>query len=102
MLFCPLQSFVPKPVGEPVAGSKNYTSFTYRNRVHTLGSNVLLPADTYSFPVHPSKPGKKVLKSKGWAESDPNDELKYPELYRKSEYIKGSNLDVPKPFQIGM
>lgn len=29
------------------------------------------------------------------------DEALYPELYRKSEYIKGSNSHVPKPFQIG-
>ena len=29
------------------------------------------------------------------------DEERYPEAYRKSEYVKGSNLDVPKPFQIG-
>ena len=29
------------------------------------------------------------------------DEEKYPEIYRKSVYVKGSNLDVPKPFQIG-
>lgn len=97
-----VQSCVPRPVGEPLIGSKNsYASFTYRNKVYTLGSNVLLPTDTYSFPVHQSKPSKRVIKSKGWAESDPNDEVKYPELYRKSEYIKGSNLDVPKPFQIG-
>lgn len=28
------------------------------------------------------------------------DEVKYPELYRKSEYVKGSNYDLPKPFQV--
>lgn len=33
--------------------------------------------------------------------SDRKNEEKYPELYRKSEYVKGSNLDVPMPFQIG-
>ena len=25
----------------------------------------------------------------------------YPELYRKGDYIKGSNVDVPDPYQIG-
>ena len=25
----------------------------------------------------------------------------YPELYRKSEYVKGSNESVPSPFRIG-
>ena len=30
------------------------------------------------------------------------DEEKYTELYRKStDYVKGSNHDVPEPFQIG-
>lgn len=30
------------------------------------------------------------------------DEDLYPEYYRKSsDYIKGSNLDAPKPFRIG-
>jgi hypothetical protein len=30
------------------------------------------------------------------------DEDKYPEFYRKSsDYIKGSNTDVPQPFRIG-
>ena len=32
---------------------------------------------------------------------DEKDEELYPEYYRKSEYVKGSNMDVPKPFQIG-
>ena len=25
----------------------------------------------------------------------------YPELYRKSAYVKGSNEEVPNPYQIG-
>lgn len=35
------------------------------------------------------------------AQRDRADEVTYPELYRKSEYIKGRNSDVPIPFQIG-
>ena len=34
-------------------------------------------------------------------QTDVDDEDKYPEIYRKTVYVKGSNLDVPKPFQIG-
>ena len=30
-----------------------------------------------------------------------DDEDMYPELYRKGDYIKGSNEDVPDPYQIG-
>ncbi len=29
------------------------------------------------------------------------DEDMYPELYRKSDYVKGSNEEVPPPYQIG-
>ena len=47
------------------------------------------------------KQEKPVSQKKGQIVSDRNDEDKFPELYRKSEYVKGSNLDVPKPFQIG-
>ena len=59
-----------------------------------------VPCDTHKFPVKsskhtPSKPTQRHF-------PDPSDEVTYPELYRKSEYIKGSNSDVPTPFQIGM
>ena len=29
------------------------------------------------------------------------DEEKYPEFYRKTDYIKGSNVEVPQPFRVG-
>ena len=30
-----------------------------------------------------------------------DDEEKYPEAYRKTDYIKGSNEEVPQPFRVG-
>ena len=64
-----------------------------------LGDSVYLPPDTYKFSVKQSK--NTVPKVAQRVFPDPSDEARYPELYRKSEYIKGSNSDVPKPFQIG-
>lgn len=94
------QSSVPKPLGDLLPQSDNrYGMFSYRNKVYKLGTDVLLPSDTFNFPV--SKTSKKAPKNNGSTEAVAHDEVKYPELYRKSEYIKGSNLDVPKPFQIG-
>lgn len=55
-----------------------------------------LPHATYKFPVKSPKTTLSKL-----PRGDSADESTYPELYRKSEYIKGSNDDVPKPFQIG-
>ena len=86
-MFC-LQSRGPTPEGESLhqEGSKVfYSAFTYKGH-------------TYKFPVKPDKP---VSQKKVHGGSDRNNEEKYPELYRKSEYVKGSNLDVPTPFQIG-
>ena len=63
-----------------------------------------LPVDTYKFPAKQDKPDKQdkpVAHKKGQMVSDRKNEEKFPELYRKSEYVKGSNLDVPPPFQIG-
>lgn len=57
-----------------------------------------MPHDTYTFPVKQDKP---VSQRKSVSSSNRKNPDKYPELYRKSEYVKGSNLDVPTPFQIG-
>lgn len=67
---------------------------------YSLGDSVYLPPDTFKFSVKQSKKAA-VPKVSQRAFPDPSDETTYPELYRKSEYIKGSNSDVPKPFQIG-
>jgi len=97
-----MQAKIPTPVGAPLSDStSHYTGFTFNNHSYSISSNVFLPADCYRFPVKQRKANKKPKKNPGWVESDRDDETKFPELYRKSEYIKGSNLDVPTPFQIG-
>lgn len=75
-----------------------YSAFTYKGHTYKVKDGVYLPCNTYKFPVKPDKP---VSQKKIHGGSDRNNEEKYPELYRKSEYVKGSNLDVPTPFQIG-
>ncbi len=66
---------------------------------YVLGDSVYVPPGTHTFPLLPTKATKTKICKMMWP--DPSDEVTYPELYRKSEYVKGSNSDVPKPFQIG-
>ena len=75
-----------------------YSSFTLKGHTFKIRDGVYLPPDTYTFPAKQDKP---VSQRKSGASSDRKNPDKYPELYRKSEYVKGSNLDVPTPFQIG-
>ena len=96
-----LQCKGPTPEGESLhqEGSKVfYSSFNHRGHTFKIKDGVYLPPDTYTFPV---KPEKAVSQKKSGVSSDRKNPDKYPELYRKSEYVKGSNLDVPTPFQIG-
>ena len=74
-----------------------YSSFEYAGVKYSLGDGVYVPYNTHKFPVKPSKHAPPKQRDG----PDPSDEVTYPELYRKSEYIKGSNSDVPAPFQIG-
>ncbi len=80
-------------------GCIQYGGFVWAGCKYLLGESLYLPEETYTFPVPPpARPPPKYSKKGG---PDPSDEVTYPELYRKSEYVKGSNSDVPKPFQIG-
>ena len=61
---------------------------------------MFLPPGTFDFRYKArDSPKKAEHKEKNY------DEEMYPELYRKyksaSDYIKGSNLECPKPFEIG-
>lgn len=96
-----MQCGSPRPEGDSLRqeGSKVfYSSFTYKGHTFKIKDGVYLPPDTYPFPT---KDDKTVSQRKSGANSGRKDPDKYPELYRKSEYVKGSNLDVPTPFQIG-
>ncbi len=91
----------PVGLGEPAINDKTieYSSFEFKKQKYNVGDSVYLPSDTHQFPVKRSKANS--IKSLRKDFPDPSDEVTYPELYRKSEYVKGSNTDVPKPFQIG-
>jgi len=96
------ESLMPNPEGDSLSVSKSegkvkYSSFSLCNVPYRTGDCVYLPPDCYHFPVKPHTTPKKHKKET----STDVDEEKYPEIYRKSVYVKGSNLDVPKPFQIG-
>jgi DNA (cytosine-5)-methyltransferase 1 len=93
----------PAPVGEPVGepvGNLEYSCFQFTGTKYRIGDSVYLPPDTHRFSVRRSK--NSVATKTPMVQRDREDETRYPELYRKSEYIKGSNSDVPKPFQIGV
>ncbi len=73
------------------------STFSLQGQTYRIGDCVYLPPGTYSFPVKPRSPRKQKKEGASGAV----DEERYPEAYRKTMYVKGSNLDVPKPFQIG-
>ncbi len=92
-------------VAPPLAVCKNateYKSFEFAGKKYSVGDSVYLPPDTHKFKrFKNSAPKNSAPKVSQRVFPDGSDEATYPELYRKSEYIKGSNSDVPKPFQIG-
>lgn len=104
MIVCTFLKKQPAIVfGEPLRECgkvTEYGSFVLGGQTYSLGEAVYLPSDVHKFPVKQSKGSS--CKSSQRDYPDVSDEAKYPELYRKSEYIKGSNSDVPKPFQIGI
>ena len=61
----------------------------------------LIPG-TFKFEHKTNQPSEKKTEKRLPADYSAE---KYPELYRKvkisSEYVKGSNLECPEPFQIG-
>ena len=64
-----------------------------------VGDSVFLDPDTFRLKLD-----CVVKKEKGVDDEDKDneyDEELYPEKYRKTETVKGSNLDTPDPFCIG-
>lgn len=72
-----------------------YQSAKWNGQEYFIGDGVYLAPEAFSFPNTAIPSPKKQTKK------DSIDEDLYPEFYRKSEYIKGSNLDAPEPFRIG-
>ncbi|XP_067140282.1 DNA (cytosine-5)-methyltransferase 1-like [Centruroides vittatus] len=73
-----------------------YQSAKWNNQEYFIGDCVYLSPEAFSFSKMTITSPKKQQNKK-----DSIDEDLYPEFYRKSEYIKGSNLDAPEPFRIG-
>ncbi|XP_030756300.1 DNA (cytosine-5)-methyltransferase 1-like [Sitophilus oryzae] len=70
---------------------------TWQNEIYRIGSGVLLNPDVYDLN------GDNASVSSSSSKSDHVDETIYPEYYRKkSDNVKGSNLDTPKPFVVGI
>lgn len=90
------------PIGVEVLNDCNkmteYAAFEMAGKKFCISDSVYLPPDTYKFSV---KKSSKSSTPKVMQRAVVEDDTIYPEHYRKSEYIKGSNSDVPKPFQIG-
>ncbi|XP_071039220.1 DNA (cytosine-5)-methyltransferase PliMCI isoform X2 [Parasteatoda tepidariorum] len=75
--------------------TKYYKSGRWLGQTIQVGDCVYINPDVFSFPK------KKVVKTESTESEKEVDETVYPEAYRKSDYVKGSNLDVPEPFKIG-
>uniref|UniRef100_H2YXW0 Cytosine-specific methyltransferase n=1 Tax=Ciona savignyi TaxID=51511 RepID=H2YXW0_CIOSA len=76
---------------------KIFYEFACKNDVeYGIGDSVYLPVEAFSFKTKPSKQKKHALPKS----LDEIDEDEYPEYYRKSGYVKGSNQEVAEPFRI--
>lgn len=74
-----------------------YRIIKYLDTYFQVGNAVYLKPNTFSFQF----PIKRKDISKG-QKREVVDEEKYPEAYRKfNDKVKGSNIDTPKPFDIG-
>ncbi|KAL1478241.1 hypothetical protein MTO96_016426 [Rhipicephalus appendiculatus] len=93
-----LETPVPGDVVEEENGRICYSSIAFQGKSFCIGECVFLEPDAFEFDYKPAK----SKNNKGSVKKEDVDEEMYPEYYRKrSEYIKGSNADVPEPFKIG-
>lgn len=86
-------------------GSRSFQSVTWHGLTIKTGDALFLEPDTY---VLRGPDGQIIKKEKVDPDAVPTnadeteyDEDKYPEKYRKTDLIKGSNNDTPEPFCIG-
>jgi len=66
------------------------------NVTYSLGDSVYLPVDAYGFGSKAAAKQKKLLPRP----LEEVDEDEYPEYYRKSGHVKGSNEEVAEPFRV--
>ncbi|KAK7085821.1 DNA (cytosine-5)-methyltransferase 1, partial [Halocaridina rubra] len=71
-----------------------YMSVQYLGLDFGIGDCMFVTPNAFSFKIKPASPPKKVERRK-----NVNEDI-YPEYYRKTESIKGSNEKTPDPFKI--
>jgi DNA (cytosine-5)-methyltransferase 1 len=81
-----------------LSSTLKYKNLIYKNDTYFVGDCALLSSNAFNLPHFDYEDLKQ-------SESDEQyDESLYPERYRKSftDYVKGSNNDSPKPYNIGL
>ncbi len=81
-----------------LSSTLKYKNLIYKNHTYFVGDCALLSSNAFNLPHFDYEDLKQ-------SESDEQyDESLYPERYRKSftDYVKGSNNDSPKPYNIGL
>ncbi|XP_076436549.1 DNA (cytosine-5)-methyltransferase 1-like [Babylonia areolata] len=85
-------------VGSVVEEGNNNLCFDNVRRngvVYRVGDCCFLQPQAFGVPTQPQAPCETRVERKE------NKEDLYPEAYRKTEFVKGSNNDCPEPFRIG-
>ncbi|KAK7495817.1 hypothetical protein BaRGS_00013037, partial [Batillaria attramentaria] len=80
-------------VEKPAKGYQYFDSVRKSGVQYKLGDCCYIQPDGFGFAIKPAKTNKIKFDKKV-------DEEMYPEAYRKSEYVKGSNDMCPEPFRI--
>lgn len=83
------------PDDEPKSSKTYYSSLRYHGEEIRIGDCAYMNPESFSFTIKiPSAKSNKQERNR-----DLNEDL-YPEAYRKGDYIKGSNEEVPEPFRV--
>ena len=83
-------------IEEQSKGKVYYNSLNYHGEELKVGDSAYFDPDSFSFII--KSPPVRTTKQES---NKTIDEDMYPEYYRKGDYIKGSNEEVPEPFKIG-
>ncbi|KAH9507553.1 DNA (cytosine-5)-methyltransferase 1 [Bulinus truncatus] len=81
-------------VQDAQSGYNYYSSLSTNGESYQVGDCCYIDPDAFDFNIKHPKVVPKATKDKNI------DEDLYPEAYRKSEYVKGSNDDCPEPFRV--
>ncbi|EEC00968.1 (cytosine-5)-methyltransferase 1, putative [Ixodes scapularis] len=91
------ETATPGEVVEEENGRRCYASVSYDDHTFSIGECVYLDPDAFQFSLKKVVPKTSVSSKKKEVDEDV-----YTEQYRKrSEYVKGSNVNIPEPFRIG-